>query len=550
MKKNGMSVVALKAVGIGLIVIFAACCDGADPVVVADTVAQAPPSSAELPRVYVDTRLVEPTGQLLRVAAGGDLQAAIDKAQPGDVVEIEAGAIFKGNFKLPAKAGSRYVTIRTSAYTRLPAPGTRVTPAHAALMPKILSVGAAPAIATSAGAGYYRLIGLEIGADVSVTVTYSLVSINYAAATLKDLPHHIILDRLYVHGTPTLSFQRCVMLDGVYSALIDSYLADCHGKGMDSQAVLVWNTPGPVKITNNHLEGAGENVMFGGADPTVPGLVPSDIEFRGNFVYKPKSWRGVWSVKNSFETKNAQRLLVEGNIFENNWADAQTGTAIVLKAANQDAKCPQCILQDLTFRYNIVRNSPKGIVVIGRSETYNGGMSQQNRRIVIAHNLIENVGDASMNPGFYQFWIFQVFHAPHDLTIDHNTVYSGETAMPLVFASGHGAGTNFRFTNNIIARGTYGLVGDGSIPVTDGGEGTSVLRAYMTSYAFAGNVIVRDGVNPAKYPEGNYWSETSTGIGFSGYALSPASPFAGKATDGRDPGADFTALAKLTNGVR
>lgn len=546
-----MSVVARKAVGLELIIVFAVCCDGADRVIVPDEPLAPPPTySAELPRVYVDTRFVEPTGQVIRVAAGGDLQAAIDRARPGDAIELEAGATFRGNFKLPAKGGSRYITVRSSAYPQLPAPGRRVTPAHAPLMPKILSVGAGPAITTLAGAGYYRLVGLEIGADVSVSVTYSLVSINHAAATVKDLPHHVILDRLYVHGAPTLSFQRCVTLNGVHSALIDSYLADCHGKGMDSQALLVWNTPGPLKITNNYLEGAGENVMFGGADPTVPGLVPSDIEFRSNYVYKPKSWRGVWTVKNSFETKNARRLLVEGNIFENNWADAQTGTAIVLKAANQDAKCPQCVLEDLTFRYNIVRNSPKGIVVIGRSETYNGGTWQQNRRIVIAHNLIENVGDASMNPGFYQYWIFQVFHAPRDLTIDHNTVFGGETAMPLVFSSGYGPGANFRFTNNIIARGTYGLVGDGSIPVTDGTEGMAVLRTYMSTYVFEGNVIVRDGASPAKYPYGNHWSETRSGIGFSGYALSPSSPFTGKAIDGRDPGADFAAIEKLTGGVQ
>src|SRR5690606_35263336 len=49
---------------------------------------------AELPREYVDTRQVEPDGQVLRLAAGDDLQRALNLAQPGDVIELEAGAVF------------------------------------------------------------------------------------------------------------------------------------------------------------------------------------------------------------------------------------------------------------------------------------------------------------------------------------------------------------------------------------------------------------------------------------------------------------------------
>src|SRR4029079_3430034 len=44
-------------------------------------------------------------------------------------------------------------------------------------------------------------------------------------------------------------------------------------------------------IENNYLEGAGENVMFGGADPAIPNLVADGITFRRNFVSRPMSWR-------------------------------------------------------------------------------------------------------------------------------------------------------------------------------------------------------------------------------------------------------------------
>src|ERR1051325_718702 len=93
------------------------------------------------------------------------------------------------------------------------------------------------------------------------------------------------------------------------TSIIVSYFSECHEVGADSQAIAGWNGPGPFKITNNRLEGAGEGVMFGGADPTIDDLLPSDIEFRYNHVTRPASWYGSrWRVKNLLELKAAQRV--------------------------------------------------------------------------------------------------------------------------------------------------------------------------------------------------------------------------------------------------
>src|SRR5438046_8619439 len=76
----------------------------------------------------------------LTVAAGGDLQAALDRAQPGDTILLEAGATFAGPFTLPAKTGSAYITLRSSAPDdHLPAEGVRMTSAYAAALPKLRS---------------------------------------------------------------------------------------------------------------------------------------------------------------------------------------------------------------------------------------------------------------------------------------------------------------------------------------------------------------------------------------------------------------------------
>ena len=78
-------------------------------------IARAEALPPELPRVFLDTALVAPTGQTIAVPAGGNLQAALDAAQPGDVITLQAGATFQGPFTLPNKAGAGWITVRTSA---------------------------------------------------------------------------------------------------------------------------------------------------------------------------------------------------------------------------------------------------------------------------------------------------------------------------------------------------------------------------------------------------------------------------------------------------
>src|SRR5262245_28001955 len=48
------------------------------------------------------------------VAPEGDLQAAINAAQPGDLILLAPGATYAGNFRLTDKPGEAFITIRTS----------------------------------------------------------------------------------------------------------------------------------------------------------------------------------------------------------------------------------------------------------------------------------------------------------------------------------------------------------------------------------------------------------------------------------------------------
>mgnify|MGYP003293829580 CR=1 FL=1 len=107
------------------------------------------------------------------VKKGDDLQDAIDSARPGDTIEVEAGAVFKGPITLPAKTGDAVVTIQSSLVSKLPA--GRVNPSHESLMPKIVAVAKQPALKTAPKAHHYRLVGIEFSPADKTTDAADLI---------------------------------------------------------------------------------------------------------------------------------------------------------------------------------------------------------------------------------------------------------------------------------------------------------------------------------------------------------------------------------------
>src|SRR5262249_12847716 len=114
----------------------------------------------ERPRAKVDTSPPPPPTRTIAVAAGGDLQAALNAAQPGDLIALEAGATFTGNFRLPLKSGNGWIVVRSAAPDARVPPGTRVTPASAPSLARVISPNSGPAIATDAGAHHWWLAAL------------------------------------------------------------------------------------------------------------------------------------------------------------------------------------------------------------------------------------------------------------------------------------------------------------------------------------------------------------------------------------------------------
>src|SRR5262245_9851334 len=230
----------------------------------------------------------------ITVPAGGDLQAALNAAQPGDVITLEPNATYVVNFLLPNKGdASDCITIRSAAPdAAFPDAGVRMTPAYAAMLPKIKSPNALQALQTAAGANHYKLMFLEFQANLDGAG--EIIAIGAGDSTQTDLsqvPSAFILDRLYVHGDPELGQKRCIALQSSDTTDMNSWVSDCKAINQDSQALSGFNGPGNWLIGNNYLEAAAENFLLGGADPPIPNLVTANVVFRYNYLTKPRTWR-------------------------------------------------------------------------------------------------------------------------------------------------------------------------------------------------------------------------------------------------------------------
>ena len=95
-----------------------------------------------------DSSYVAPTGSRINVVAGENLQAVLNNAKPGETIVLPAGATFRGPFTLPKIVGSGWIYVVSSHLANLPPPGTRVSPANAANMPKILAPNGVNALNT------------------------------------------------------------------------------------------------------------------------------------------------------------------------------------------------------------------------------------------------------------------------------------------------------------------------------------------------------------------------------------------------------------------
>jgi hypothetical protein len=311
--------------------------------------------------------------------------------------------------------------------------------------------------------------------------------------------------------------------------------------GQDSQGVAGWNGPGPFHIVNNYIAAAGQNIGFGGSLPSITNLVPSDIDILRNHLHKPLTWKsgepgygGIpWTVKSLLEFKTGKRVLIEGNLMENQWDNWNGYAAINFTVRNDSGSW--ATLQNITFRNNVVRHVAIGLNILGLDTV---GPTVQSHDMLISNNVFDDVnGPRWLDDGM---WI--KLSSMNNLTLDHNTVFQTYNIISVYGP----ACTGFVMTNNIAPHNSYGIIG------ADRMFGSDTINTYFPSSTIRRNIIPGATTGyPSYYPTDNYYPAALSNVGFvnqsgSDYNLASTSAYKGLATDGKDPGVDQNALETAT----
>jgi hypothetical protein len=432
------------------------------------------------------------------------------------------------------------------------------------------------------GANHYRFIGLEITRALPELHLRNLVQLK---DFVEGTAHHLVFDRLWLHGTPQDETKAGVFLSGITNAaIVDSYFSDFHciaGKGSctDAQAVGggTGHSPGgPYKIENNFLEASGQSVMFGGGGGTI---TPTDIEIRHNHLFKPLIWRPdepgfvasytgkPFISKNHFELKNAQRVLFEGNVLENSWGGfTQTGFSILLNPGNQGGHCPTCRVTDVTVRYCRIRNVGSAIQIAtagGKIKAF----AAAGERFSIHDVVVDDIVGRAYK-GFGAFAEIASNQPPlKDIHLDHVTAFPSR-AILLVINRGGEKLSGISITNSIFEAGEQQMASAGGGPENcvsaKEKEPAGILNLCFANPVFAHNLILG---GRGTWPDHNIlvkdagaaglWKrQTQAGAEYricreKGEAGScpKASPAVRSGSDGKNIGADLDEIDKATAGV-
>jgi putative Ig domain-containing protein/immunoglobulin I-set domain protein/IPT/TIG domain-containing protein len=460
------------------------------------TTAPAGPALPTLPQATVDTTFPNTSAYTVTNVTPGQLQAALNAAScnpNGTILQLPQGSVDNESITMPVKscAAGQWIIVETAGLT-LPSRGQRLDPSQfVGQMAKITQSQTnvyAVQTASNAPSNHYWFIGLEI--EHTGTDQGPIFDIGIPTNLPTNFPSYIIVDHCYIHGRATNQISRAVDINGGNIAVVDSYLSENHEVGFEAQGVAGYSSPGPILIQNNFIEGAGQGIFWGGSgiatnQPPYNQFV-DDSTIQNNFIYKPTAWKvgdpgyiGIhWTVKNLIEMKEGHRILIQNNVVENNWADAQTGNAVLFTPTQQSGS--NTVLQDVTFQNNVVAHASGGFTITGRDATAAGDTMHRTNRILVQNNLFDDLKKSEW-AGTGNF--MQVSLGVNALTVDHNTVSWIDSQILSV--NDDIPETAFSFTNNLVPTGLYGFFVNAGAP-----NGVSYLTQWLSNPAIANNVAV------------------------------------------------------------
>jgi hypothetical protein len=280
--------------------------------------------------------------------------------------------------------------------------------------------------------------------------------------------------------------------------------------GEGAQSFIAGYGPGPFLIQNNTISGTGIPMHFDDSGSGV--FLPHDYTVRRNlftsplsqFAGGPQSDGLRYYHRNDLEWKNGSRILVEGNVFENNFGDVTpVGAALVVSTRGGGFS------SDVKIDSNTFQNSAGGIYV-GPVDAYDP-VSVPVARVEISNNLLTGInGYMAVQPTGLEGTAISIAYALEDVVLDHNAVYDNPGWSPAYLFTGGNRMEGVAVTNSLLwvnnEASRFGLTSD--LPQGCSGIGTSLMDCVWVSgvghpdYQFSNNLLVagwndsRDSLNP------------------------------------------------------
>ena len=269
------------------------------------------PGTAEPGSALAQRKPARPASSTItEVRSGSDLQKAL---AAGGVIELQAGATFEASRFTVSRSGT---TIRGQGATLKGTSGPGLY-----IPPSVSDVTVSDLVVVSDGEQAVVQCG-----DNGSTQT-----------ALAQQPADIVFEKVTI---PQHRGKRAFEINCA-ARLLESRALDVYSAAaLDSQAIAILNTCGPVSVVRGEYVAASENILVGGDTLKItdcPDNVVADLTFEGLTISKPESWRtdGVRRAnKNLFELKAGKRVTLKNSTLSGSWKDGQDGWAILITPRN------------------------------------------------------------------------------------------------------------------------------------------------------------------------------------------------------------------------
>lgn len=390
-----------------------------------------------------------PGGEAIETEA--DLDAALEAAAPGDVLTLSCGLVYTRGLTV-----KQAVTLQAEAV-----PDGRMSADPP--LPQFLA-------------------GLTVAADGATLCGLEVRHTNHGTDIVTVHGANVTLDRCRILGDPDEGAKRGIAGNAINLAILRCYVDDCFGPypGNDTQAILIWDTPGPILIEDNFLRAGSETIMLGGGDPESEANVPSHVTIRGNTITANPAWQAKpINVKSRLELKNARTVLIEDNDISQCWGGhGQDGYLLSLTVRNQDGNAPYSTVQDVIIRRNHFHHAAAAINILGEDDNHE---SVRMADVEITDNAFSDL-DCALYTGSPK--LILIGRGPLRMTIGANTFTGTGHTSTMYFHSRTPQCEDFNVVDNVWPDSKYGIFG------TDMEGGATAWEWYVLSGTYEGNTDV------------------------------------------------------------